>query len=203
LIQVDCEQGSLDWFQARLGIPTASNFGKILTATAKKSTSRTGYADQLLADWLAGKPVDQLESTHWMQRGTEMEQQARDAYEFESGNTVEQIGFVYLDVKQRTGCSPDGLIGDDGCWEAKCPKASTLVSYYGKGCPSKYIPQVMGEMWICERDYCDFYAFHPLLMPHLVRVERDDFYIGLLAEAVEKFNEYLNKRKKGLEQWKV
>ena len=58
-------------------------------------------------------------------------------------------------------------------------------------------------MWICERDYCHFYAFHPLLMPHLVRVERDEKYIKLLAEAVEEFNEYLDKRKKGLKKWKV
>lgn len=203
MIQLDVTQGSPAWFQARLGIPTASQFGKILTSSGKHSTSRTGYANQLLADWLAGKPVDQTETTFWMERGSEMEKQARDTYEFESGNTVEQIGFVYLDVKKRVGCSPDALINDDGVWEAKCPKASTLVSYYGKGCPAKYIPQVMGEMWICERQYADFYAFHPELMPHLVRVERDEKYIKLLAEAVEEFNVYLDKRKKELRGYKL
>ncbi len=203
MIQIDCVQGTDEWFNARLGIPTASNFGKILTGNGKKSTSRTGYANELLADWLAGKPIDRMESTFWMERGTEMEAQARDAYEFETGNEVEQIGFVYLDVKQRTGCSPDGLIGDDGCWECKSPKASTLVSYYGKGCPAKYIPQVQGEMWLCEREYCDFYGFHPELMPHLVRVERDEKYIKLLAEAVEEFCDYLDKRKAELTDWRM
>ena len=203
MIIVDCIQGTPEWFAARLGIPTASNFGKIFTSAGKHSTSRNGYADCLLADYLAGKPVDQMESTHWMERGNELEQQARDNYSFETGNEVDQIGFVYLDVKQTTGASPDGLIGDDGMVEIKCPKASTLVGYYGKDCPAKYVPQVQGQLWICEREWCDFYAYHPLLLPVLVRVERDEKYIKLLAEAVAEFVEYLNKRKKALKKWRM
>ena len=203
MIQLNCIQGSPEWFTARLGIPTASNFGKILTAGGKASTSRKTYADKLLAEWLAGKPVDQMETTAWMQRGNELEQQARDNYEFETGNEVDQIGFVYLDVKRKAGCSPDGYVGEDGLIEIKCPKASSLVGYYGKPCPSKYVPQVQGQLWICEREWCDFYAYHPDLLPCIIRVERDEKYIKLLAEAVAEFNEYLDKRKKALKEWRV
>ena len=203
MILVDCIQGTDEWFAARLGIPTASNFNKIITSLGKPSTSKVKYADTLLADWLAGKPVDAVGTSYWMDRGTELEQQARDNYTFETGNEVEQIGFAYLDVRQEVGCSPDGLIGDDGVQEIKCPKASTLVSYYGKPCPAAYYPQVQGELWVTDRQWCDFYVWHPELMPYLIRVERDESYIKLMATEVEKFVRYLDKRKKELEKWRI
>lgn len=203
MIIVDCIQGSDEWFAARLGIPTASNFGKIITSLGKPSTSKVKYADQLLADWLAGKPIDAIETSYWMNRGTELEQQARDDYTFKTDNEVEPIGFAYLDVKEQVGASPDGLIGDDGIQEIKCPKGSTLVGYYGKPCPAKYYPQVQGELWVTGREWCDFYAWHPELMPYLIRVKRDESYIKLMAEEVEKFVKYLKKRKSELKGWKV
>lgn len=202
MIIVECVQGSEEWFTAKLGIPSASSFGKIITSAGKASTSRVKYADQLLANWLAGKHLNCYESAD-MKRGKELEQQARDNYMFESGNAVEQIGFCYLDEKKETGCSPDGLIGKDGTQEIKCPKASTLVSYYGKLCPVKYYPQVQGQLWITDRQFCDFYAWHPELMPYLIRVERNEEYIGWLKKAVKEFVEYLDTRKEELKGWKV
>jgi hypothetical protein len=203
MIILDCIQGSPEWHAARLGIPTASNFGKILTSTAKPSSQAATYMNELLAGWLAGKPVDTLDTTHWMERGTELEAEARLRYEIQTGNAVRQVGFVYLDEDRRVGCSPDGLIDNDGGLEIKCPKASTLVSYYGKGCPAVYVPQVQGQIWVCELGWVDFYVYHPDMVPYLFRVDRDEVYIRSLAEAVEKFNIRLDKKKEELRQWKM
>ena len=232
MIILDIDQGTPEWHAARLGIPTSSNFGKILTSTGKKSTSAEGYMNEILAGWLAGKPVDLYENQS-MKDGKEREAEARLSYEIQTGNEVRQIGFAYLDERRTIGASPDGLVGSGGWYseatriikehleneikfdckvscpgesgglEIKCPKASTLISYYDKGCPAKYYPQVQGQMWVCNLEWVDFYAYHPDLTPYLFRVERDDDYIKSLAEAVEKFNVKLEKRKKELEGWKV
>lgn len=212
-------QGSPEWLAARLGIPTASHFGEILTASGKLSQSADRYMNQLLAEWLAGKPVD-MDTTVWMERGNELEAEARLSYEIETGSDVAQVGLVYLDEKRDVGCSPDGLIiqkpyglyaaesgeglidvvmrGYHNGIEIKCPKASTLVSYYGKGCPAKYYPQIQGQIWICDLEWVDFYAYHPDLPPYRFRVERDEVYIRSLAEAVAKFNIQLNLRREEL-----
>jgi len=200
MIVLDIPQGSPEWHAARLGIPTASRFGDILTSQKKSSSSAGRYMDELLAEWMAGKPVDTVENTVWMDRGHELEQEARLRYELDTELAVAQVGFVYLDEGRAVGASPDGLVKGGGL-EIKCPKASTLVSYYGKGCPAKYIPQVQGCMWICDRPWWDFFGYHPDLPPHLVRVERDEGYIRLLAEAVEEFNSTMYQRREELKEW--
>ena len=202
IIVTDVIQGSDAWHKLRLGKPSASKFGMILTGTGKRSTSYKDYADQLCADWLANQPTETYKSAD-MERGNELEESARLAYEFQTGLTTEQVGFVYLDVKENVGCSPDALVGDDGLLEIKNRKAKNLVKEYDKGCPTKVIPQIQGQMWVCDRQWCDYYSSHPMLMPYLVRVERDEKYIKLLAEAVSEFSDYLIKRKKALKQWKV
>jgi len=216
-------QGSPEWLAARLGIPTASNFGKILTASRNPSKQADAYMNTLLAGWLAGQPVDH-ETTVWMERGNELEAEARLSYEIQTGQDVEEVGLVYLDERRNVGASPDGLftlspvqwayneedagidykvVGKCAGLEIKCPKASTLVTYYDKGCPAKYVPQVQGQMWVCELEWVDFYAYHPDLKPYLSRVERDEEYIRLLAEAVEAFNNRLSQRREELAKWKL
>ena len=203
MIEVDCIQGSEEWFAAKLGIPSSSMFGKIVTPGGKPSTSARGYMNQLLADWLAGRNLDAVEANYWMDRGTEMEDTARNAYSFEKGVEVRQVGFIYLDDRQLTGASPDGLLGDDGYLEIKCPKASTMVDYYLGGFPSKYKPQIQGGLWISGRQWCDFYAHHPELYPYETRVERDDKYIEILSELVEDFITKMLTARDGMEQWRV
>ena len=195
MIALDVKQGSPEWFAARLGIPTASMFGKIITPTGGKSSSAPGYMNQLLADWLAGRVLDAVEANYWMERGNELEQQARDSYEFETENKVQQVGFVYFDEDKQVGCSPDGLIDyippfvGDGLLEIKCPKASTLIEYYlNNQLPGKYKPQVQGQLWITGRDWCDFYVFHPALNPFKIRVERNDEYIETMSALIDEFN---------------
>lgn len=196
-------QGSPEWFAIRCGIPTASNYDKIITGTGKPSTSAQGYMNQLLADWLAGGPTDAMAGNYWMERGSELEEEARKAYSIISGREVEQVGFI-TDDSGLFGCSPDGLVNADGGLEIKCPKASTLVSfYYLLRCPPDYYPQIQGCMWITGRVWWDFFAFHPALRPYLVRVERDEEYIGKLSEGVIGFVEKLKTQQEKLKGWKT
>ena len=180
------EQGSPEWLAARLGKPSASMFSKLITATGKPSSSADGYINQLIAERLRGQS-EPFYVTEWMARGTELEPEAREAYEFISGNDVIETGFI-LDTGFEYGCSPDGLIADQGGLEIKCPAPQTMVSYLrdNQVGVKKYWQQIQGCMWISQREWWDFFAYHPE-MPHvIVRVERDEDFIAKLAEEVTK-----------------
>ena len=185
MIILDHEQGTEEWLAARLGKPSASMFSKLITATGKPSSSADGYINQLIAERLTGQS-EPFYVTEWMARGTELEPEAREAYEFISGNDVIETGFI-LDTSFEYGCSPDGLITDKGGLEIKCPAPQTMVSYLrdNQVGVKKYWQQIQGCMWISQREWWDFFAYHPE-MPHvLVRVERDQEYIAKLAIEVQ------------------
>ena len=184
---IDCEQGTDEWLAARLGIPSASMYGKIITTQGKWSTQADSYINQLVAEVLTGErtPVYQNE---YMTRGTELEPEARRMYEFISDNKVDEVGFCMHDTLE-AGASPDGLIGGDdgGGLEIKCPAASTHVEYLrGDTLPSKYKQQVMGCLWITGREWWDFMSYYPNMKPLIVRVERDEEYIAELEKCVTK-----------------
>lgn len=182
-----CEQGSEEWVQARLGVCTASEFDKIITpGKMKASTQAVGYRRKLLAEWITGQPSDGYRSD-WMDRGNEIEAQARTAYAFMTDNEVTQVGFVYRDGEM-VGASPDGLIGKDGGLELKCPAPHTHVGYLlDNKVPTAYIAQIQGNMWVCERRWWDFMSYYPGMDPLIVRVERDDVFIDKLASLVDTF----------------
>jgi putative phage-type endonuclease len=179
------EQRTEGWFQARLGKPSASSFHKLITPTGKPSASAMSYVDELVAERITGKQANVFVSEA-MQRGTDLEPLAKEVYELISGESVFDIGFCLHDDLE-AGCSPDGLVGDHGLLEIKCPMGNTMVSYLRAGnvLPSTYIPQVQGQMWITNRDSCDFLCYHPDMTLLLVRVERDQEFIDKLAEQVE------------------
>ena len=184
------EQGTEEWLKDRAGIPTASNFSKIVTGAGKPSTSANTYMHQLLAEHWLGGPIDENDSNHWMERGLELEADAADLYEFMTDNAVSETGFCFKDDQKLAGASPDRFVDDKGLLEIKCPKASTLVGYILKGgLPAKYKQQVQGQMWICEREWCDFFVYHPEMKPLLVHVERDDKFIKQMADMIEVFIE--------------
>ncbi len=203
MIVTEFEQGTEEWLQVRSGVPTASEFSKLVTSTGAKSTSQKTYMNTLLADWCAGKPVDVWEGSDWMQRGNELEPKARELYTLITGRKVEQIGFCFKDDKRLVGCSVDGLVEDDGLIEIKCPKASSLIGYiFEDKLPTKYVQQVQGQLWITSRKWCDFMAYHPDFEPFLCRVERDENFITKLDIAMHIFlekmlvkREHLNKIK--------
>jgi len=180
---IECEQGSPEWLQARLGIPSASSFAKLVTTTGKASAQATAYINQLVAERITGEPTF-FQVTDPMQRGIDLEPQARTAYEMETGNLVSQVGFLIHDTLQ-AGASPDGMVGESGGLEIKCPSAHTHVEYLRDGdLPIKYFQQVQGCLWISGRDWWDFMSYHPKMEPLIVRVFRDEEFIKALECAV-------------------
>lgn len=180
---INCEQGTPEWLQARLGVPSASSYAKLVTTTGKPSAQAEAYINQLVAERITGEPTF-FQVTDPMTRGIELEPQARVCYEMETGNLVDQVGFLMHDTLQ-AGASPDGLIGENGGLEIKCPLPSTHVEYLRDGrLPSKYVQQVQGCLWISGRDWWDFMSYHPRMEPLIVRVYRDEDFIKALECAV-------------------
>lgn len=176
----DVAQGSDEWFALRAGIPTASEFAKLVTSTGTPSKSLGGYARTLAGEAYAGKPLDPWEGNRHTERGKELEEPALDLYGFANGVSVEKVGFVMDDAKTM-GCSPDGLIGDDGMAEIKCLKMEnhikTIMDYQDRRkTPPDYIQQTQGQMMICERQWCDLVFYHPDL-PMLVIRQHPDLHI--------------------------
>jgi len=183
--EIKHEQGTPEWLKSRLGCPSGSGFDKLITAAGKPSTQAESYINQLIAELITGETT-YVHTTEAMQRGTDLEPMAREFYSLASGNTVNETGFCKHD-RMECGVSPDGLISTDGGLEIKCPTPSWHVSYLRAGkLPTKYKQQVMGCMWITERQWWDFMSYHESMPALIVRVERDDDYIALLADEVSK-----------------
>lgn len=162
LITLDCEQGSEEWLQARLGIPTATGFENIVTATGKKSSAQIKYMAELIEESILGLQDGSFKSK-FMERGNQLEPLARSAYEFITGNSVQQVGGVYLDENREVMVSPDGLIPDlKKGLEIKCPKMSTHIRYLLEGgVPSEYVIQVQANLWVTGYETWDFVSYCP------------------------------------------
>lgn len=183
---IDCIQGSPEWHAAKLGVASASNFSKILAKGQGKT--RKAYMLRLAAEILSSEPQETY-SNAAMERGIEIEPQAREYYEGLNGVKVEQVGFCKLD--DNIGCSPDGLVGTDGGIEIKCPNTTTHITYIlADKLPSEYVAQVQGSLWVTDRKWWDFLSFDPRLKGRpfwSIRVERDEAYINKLAIEVNQF----------------
>lgn len=184
---LDVEQGTPEWLEARLGIPTASRFKDIITpARGERSKTSLTYMNELLAERLTGEPTNTF-TNEWMERGNELEDTARESYAFISDCEVLQVG-IMLNDEGSIGASPDGLIGDVGGLEIKCPKASTVVKYMlDDDLPTIYKPQVQGNLWISGREYWDFVAYHPKMDLFIKRIYRDEEYIQRMAKNITQF----------------
>lgn len=169
----ECDQNSDEWLALRAGKPTASAFSKLVTSAGAISKSMPEYAVTLAGELYAGRPLDAFEGNKWTERGHELEDAARAKYEMRFDVDAEQIGFV-TDYDERYGCSPDSLVGDDGMLEIKCLKAENHIKalmYYNKHnkAPTTYVPQVQGQMLVCERAWCDLVFYHPDLPMLVIR----------------------------------
>ena len=181
---IDCLQGSEEWDRWR-NRPTASEFDKFITPVkGEYSASATKYAAKIVAK-MRGIYQETFVPSAAMDWGSEHEPNAKHAYTKETGRAVVDVGFVLPDKTDAYGCSPDGLVDDDGQIEVKCPSAETLIVYHDKGeFPTAYKPQVQGQLLITGREWCDFYVWHPLLTPFLIRVEPDLEYQEKIADGL-------------------
>lgn len=183
-------QGSPEWFAIRCGLATASRFSDVLAKIKTgEAASRRNYRAQLVCERLTGVPAEAFESSA-MKWGTETEPFARAAYEAFSGELVEQVAFIKHE-KLATGASPDGLIGDDGLLEIKCPNTATHIDTLLKGMSADHNPQVQGQLWITGRQWVEFVSFDPRLpgrlQLHIQRVPRDQPYIDNLEKEIALF----------------
>ena len=176
---LDVQQGSPEWFECRCGIPTSSSFDKIVTTKGVASTQRTKYLYKLAGERITRLPEGTFQSQA-MLRGIEMEAEARSFYEFTTGQEVQQVGFCLSD-DGLYGASPDGLVGDKGALEIKCPTIPVHVDYLIKGVlPTDYFQQVQGQLLVTKREWVDFLSYYPGLKPLIVRVFPDTGFIDAL-----------------------
>lgn len=185
-------QGSAEWLNARCGLVTASRISDVLTKIKTgEAASRAAYRAQLVAERISGKPSESFTNAA-MAWGTENEPFARAAYELAKDVEVEQVGLIRHPEIIMAGASPDGLIGDDGLIEIKCPNTTTHIEYALSGKPpTKYQNQMLWQMECTGRKWCDFVSFDPR-MPEgmqlfIVRFERDQERIEQMKTEVIAF----------------
>lgn len=191
------EQGSAEWKALRLGRVTASRVADVVAKTKTGwGASRANYAAELIAERLTGVPAEGYTNAA-MQWGTEHEPEAIAAYEFLNGATIERIAFVAHPKITMAGASPDGLVGDFGLVEVKCPNTAThLDTLLGEPVPDKYIKQVQWQMACTGRQWCDWASYDPRLPAemqlYVERVERDNVLIASLETDVGTFLDELD-----------
>lgn len=186
------EQRTEEWYAARLGKVTASRVAEVVAKTKTGySTSRANYMAELICERLTGMQGASFVNAAMMW-GTETEPTARSAYEAMSGSLVVETGFVPHATVDMSGASPDGLVGDDGLVEIKCPITATHIeTLLGETVPSKYITQMQWQMACTGRKWCDFVSFDPRMPANMQlyvkRVKRDDEFIAFLETEVSSF----------------
>lgn len=185
-------QGTQDWHVDRLGHVTASRFQDILPG--KKGgylQERDKYMLQLATERIYQRPTESA-SSQSMQWGKDAEPFARAAYEIATGSIVLESDFVKHPTIPFCGCSPDGLIDDDGGYESKCPANSAIhIATWRDGMPEAHKAQVQGCMLVTGRKYWDFISYDPRATPefrlYIQRIERDEEYIAMLEREIIKF----------------
>jgi hypothetical protein len=193
-IYTGIEQGSDDWKHLRLGIPTASNFGKIITKKkAELSAQASDYALRLVAERLLNMTTESSFQNPWMERGKMLEDMAVRQYEFQHDLQTVPVSFITTDDGS-IGCSPDRLVVGDQrvAVEIKCPSPHVHLGYMLDGVTDDYKPQVMGQILVAELERADLYAFHPHCPPVLIQTKPDAEYIAKLSEALKSFTALLN-----------
>jgi hypothetical protein len=208
MIVLHLEQGSEEWLQARAGICTASRFSDARAKLSRASKngvagdpagSALDYAWSVALERIAGKPVDESFSTWQMKRGTELEPHARLAYELQTGLIASESGIAITDCG-RFAYSTDGLCGDDGLIEIKCPAAPVKIGVIWSNpeeADAEYIDQIQGGMWVTGRKWCDLVVYCPWLESvgkdlFIKRIMRDEAYIESLASDLAGFSKLVD-----------
>lgn len=199
------DQGTTEWKMARLGKVGASRMGDLMAKTKSGyGASRANLMADLIAERMTGVPNEGYVNTA-MQWGIDHEEEARTAYEFFRDAQVEKTGFATHPVIKDSGASPDGLIGEDGLLELKCPNTATHIDTFLNGKPDgKYILQMQWQMACTNRKWCDFASYDPRMPQHLrlyvERINRDDGKILEMTDEVVVFLNELEAKIKKLEE---
>lgn len=196
---IDVEQHSAEWIQMRVGCVTASRMADVMAKLKKKDSeaqSRADYKAEIVCETLTRRAADHYVSPA-MQWGIDNEIFARNAYEVEVAPT-ELVGFALHDTIKKLGASPDGLVGDDGLVQFKCPNTSTHLEYIIAGVvPAEYHWQMLCEMACTGRQWCDFASYDPRLPDKLQlfvrRFERDDARIAEMEAETLRFLDEVEK----------
>ena len=199
---LECEQGSRKWMELRAGIPTSSEFDKIITPGGAPSKSASAYCNKLLVEVMLGRPLIGT-SMPWMDRGKDMEHEAVKYFELMKDVETVPIGFVTTD-DGRIGASPDRLVGARKLLEVKCPTDETQSKYLAahidallgqdKGVAETYRVQCQGQLFVAERDSTYVLAYYPGLPEAITEVPRDEKFIALMRTELYKFVEMFDQR---------
>jgi len=188
----DVAQYSEEHDRLRLGIPTSSNFHKIITPQGKPSKQWREYACVLIAERILHTKLEFYNSPA-MERGLIVEAEAADWYEFDRDVSAERVGFITDDM-HTMGCSPDRLVGDDGLLEIKAPLPHTQVEYWISGeISQRFRPQLQGQLYISQRSWVDILCWHDVLPKLVVRVEPDEKFIAVLDRELQIFNYFIER----------
>lgn len=187
------DQGSQEWFDVRRGKVTASQIAA-LTAKTKSGwgASRANYMAQIIAERLTGETAESY-TNGAMAWGTDTEPKARAAYQFRKVCEVVEVGFIDHPTVTMSGASPDGLIGDDGLVEIKCPNTATHIDTMLRGAiPGKYVKQVQWQLACTQRDWCDFVSYDPRMPEAMcLFVKRIAFDAEMVARLETQVSEFL------------
>ncbi|MBX9862441.1 MAG: YqaJ viral recombinase family protein [Hyphomicrobium sp.] len=189
---LDLEQGSAEWRSARLGMVSASRMADMLATTKTGwGASRANYAAELIVERLTGTPTEKYTNAA-MAWGTENEEDARNGYAFLRDAEITSVGLVLHPTIEMACASPDGLVGDHGLIEVKCPLTATHIeTLLSETIPDKYAKQMQWQMACTGRQWCDFVSFDPRVPAEMQffirRVERDSHRITEMEAAVKDF----------------
>jgi len=190
----EANQGTQTWFEERAGHVTASCFCDVIAVRKKDGAplkARQDYLMKLVGERLTGKPAMGFSTaaTTW---GTESESVARREYEIQTGELVREVGFKKHPTLPWVGASSDGLVGEKGGTQFKCPFNSSIhLQTILTGMPEEHLPQVQGEMWVLSLDWIDFVSYDPRMPPqmqiYIQRIQKDLAYHAMLEDKVTMF----------------
>lgn len=205
----EIQQGSAEWLQMRAGRLTASRLEKILTGPrGGQNYGRDALRSLIVAEIVTGTPQDPPLNSPAVLWGTQNEPEAREAYQEWSGLPVAQVAFVEHPTIGSAGASPDGLVGEDGNLEIKCPTSPThLETVFSRAMPVKHMPQVQWQMACTGRRWTDFVSYDPRVPRELqlfvVRVPRNEAYIAKIEADARAFLDEVFERVREIYNYKL
>lgn len=189
-IIIDCIQGTPEWDACRRGIPTASKAHKIVTPTGRLTGKdvRQKYMDKLAGEAVSGRTEESFVS-YRMQKGTEAEEESCRVYAMAHEDLdVYKVGFVYKDERKMFGYSPDRFCDPGGLFETKDAQFDIQIPRLRDGkMVNEHIPQCQSALYCCEREWVDFQSYCSGLPELCIRLYRDEKWIALFEEELEKF----------------